>query len=322
MRIASLLPATTEWVAAFGAVDDLVARSHECHDPPSVADVPVVTRTTVPGGLDSQAIDDAVQATIQAGLSLFDVDLDALRASRPDVILTQTQCDVCAVPASALDGALEDWTGQVGGAMPEVVSLAPMTFKEVLESGLRIGHAIGRTAEAMAFLAEHERHLHALRTRLGLARDDSFLDGTRRPTVACVEWLAPLMTAGHWTPDLVAHAGGVAVGAARGAASGVVTWDDLRALDPDVLAVMPCGFALDQTRRDLGLLTEQPGWDDLGAVRTGRVVLLDGDAYFNRPGPRLYRSIELLTAALHPERAAVETAPWELARLGELAHAT
>lgn len=321
MRIASLLPATTEWVAAFGAVADLVARSHECHYPPFVADVPMVTRTTVPDGLGSQAIDDAVQATIQAGLSLFDVDLDALRASRPDVILTQTQCDVCAVPASALDDALANWAIQVGGTLPEVVSLAPMTFKEVLESGLRIGRALGRTKEAMAFLAEQEQRLLALRNRLGLARDDSFRDGTPRPTVACVEWLAPLMTAGHWTPDLVAHAGGVAVGADRGAASGVVTWDDLRALDPDVLAVMACGFTLDQTHRDLALLTEQPGWADLRAVQAGRVVLLDGDAYFNRPGPRLYRSIELLAAALHPKRAGVETAPWEMARLSERVHA-
>ncbi|MEM9996161.1 MAG: ABC transporter substrate-binding protein [Bacteroidota bacterium] len=312
MRIASLLPATTEWVAAYGAVGDLVARSHECHYPASIADVPIVTRTTVPDGLGSQAIDDAVQATIQAGLSLFDVDLDALRASRPDVILTQTQCDVCAVPASALDEALADWTSRVGGAVPEVVSLAPMTFKQVLESGLRIGRAIGRTTEAMAFLAEHEQRLQALRSRLGLQRDDAFRDGTPRPTVACVEWLAPFMTAGHWTPDLVAHAGGASVGAERGAASGVVTWDDLRALDPDVLAVMPCGFTLDQTQRDLALLTGQPGWADLRAVRTGRVALLDGDAYFNRPGPRLYRSIELLAAALHPERASIEPEPWEM----------
>jgi iron complex transport system substrate-binding protein len=137
------------------------------------------------------------------------------------------------------------------------------------------------------------------------------------PTVACVEWMEPLMTAGHWMPDLAEMAGGRAVLAEKGTPSQVVEWDEVRAADPDVLAILPCGFTLEETRRDLHYLTERDGWNDLQAVRNGRVVLLDGNAYFNRPGPRLYRSIELLAEAIHPDAVDAEALaiePWERQR--------
>lgn len=306
MRIVSLLPATTEWVCAFGAAEDLVGRSHECDHPASVQDIPVVTEPTYEDGGDSAAIDDAVQDQLQAGLSLYAVDLNQLRALQPDVILTQDQCDVCAVSMPQLEAALSDWTGR----QPEIVSTQPETLKEVLDAALRIGRVIGRTEAAMETIAELERRLYALRNRLGLSRDT---DPETLPTVACIEWMKPLMTAGHWAPDLVEMAGGRAVGAEDGAPSATVDWADLRAADPDVLAVMPCGFSLEETRRDLHYLTEREGWDQLRAVRNERVFLFDGNAYFNRPGPRLYRSIELVAAALHPPlRGRLSVADWEL----------
>ncbi len=150
----------------------------------------------------------------------------------------------------------------------------------------------------MHWIGEAEQHLQALRDRLGLHKRS---DTSGWPTVACIEWMEPLMIAGHWVPDVVEMAGGRAVLAQKGTHTRTVAWDDLRAADPDVIAVLPCGFTLEQTRRDLHFLTDRAGWVELKAVRQGRVYLFDGNAYFNRPGPRLYRAIELLAAALHPK---------------------
>jgi iron complex transport system substrate-binding protein len=314
MRIVSLLPAATEWIAAFGAEDDLVGRSHECDTPASVQDVPVVTAPTYASSGDSAAIDTAVQTQLQEGLSLYEVDLERLRALEPDLILTQAQCEVCAVSLPQLEAALADWSGRV----PDILSMEPITLKEVLDVALRIGRTIGRAEMAMQVIAAKERALKRLRNRMGVGRRT---DPETLPTIACIEWMEPLMTAGHWMPDVAEMAGGRAVLAEQGAPSQTIEWEALRATDPDVVAVMPCGFALEETRRDLHYLTERDGWDELQAVQNDRVVLLDGNAYFNRPGPRLYRSIELLAEALHP--AAADTAvrsiePWERQRLQDV----
>jgi iron complex transport system substrate-binding protein len=296
MRIVSLLPAATEWVCAFGAAEDLVGRSHECDYPADIQDVPVVTRATYSSEGDSAAIDTAVQEKLQNGLSLYAVDLDRLRELEPDVILTQDQCDVCAVSMPELEEALRDGFG----SEPEVFSMQPSTFKQVLDAALRLGRLLDRTDAAMSTVAALERRLQQLRDRLGVDKRD---DPADRTTIACIEWMEPLMTAGHWMPDVAGHAGARAVLSAAGSPSQPVAWSALRQTDPDVLAVMPCGFTLDETRRDLSYLTRRDGWNDLTAVRDGRVALLDGNAYFNRPGPRLYRSTELLASVVAPHRA-------------------
>lgn len=297
MRIASLLPAATEWICAFGASDALVARSHECDFPPEdVAGVPVVTEATYDGTGDSASIDDAVRSRLQDGLSLYDVDLDRLRAREPDVIVTQAQCEVCAVSRPQLDAVLQDWMGQT----PTLVSLEPATYKEVLDGALRLGRTLDRTQAAMRVIAEGEKRLQALRLRLGVTKR---VDPETLPSVACIEWMEPLMVAGHWLPDLAEHAGARALFTEAGDRSPSIAWEAVREADPDAIAVMPCGFSLDETRRDLQFLTQRDGWDDLTAVRDGRVTLLDGNAYFNRSGPRLVRSAELLAHAVHGDRA-------------------
>ena len=309
MRIVSLLPAATEWVCAFGAESNLVGRSHECDFPPSVQALPVVTRATFSVEGDSAFIDGQVRERVQQGLSLYDVDLEHLRALRPDVILTQAQCKVCAVSMPQLEAALAAWTG----TQPQVISLEPYTLRQVLDAALHLGKVLGCLDGAMRYISEAEGALSALRKRLGLHKRS---DPSGWPTVACIEWMEPLMTAGHWMPDLAEMAGARTVLAEQGARSTYVTWDALRAADPDVLAIAPCGFTLDQTRRELSFLTERDGWNDLKAVRTGRVYLFDGNAYFNRPGPRLYRSIALLAAAFHPEKMTdFEVEDWEMERL-------
>lgn len=306
MRIVSLLPAATDWLVAFGAADQLVGRSHAC-DAPAVQHLPVLTRPTVDSAADSAAIDRAVCDTLAAGLSMFDVDLDTLRSLQPDLVVTQAQCDVCAVPLATLDALLADATD----GQPALFSFEPSTFKEVLETALRLGRATDSLPGAMRVIAESEARLRMLHERLGRRRDGTLADRAV-PTVACIEWLEPIMTAGHWAPDLVDLAGGRAVCAQAGARSRYVEWDVIRAADPDVIAVAACGFDLAATRRDLHLLTDRPDWADLRAVRSGRVVLFDGNVYFNRPSPSLYRTVELLAAALHPDRVGVEPEDGEM----------
>ena len=310
MRIVSLLPAATEWICAFGAADLLVGRSHACDAPLEVQDWPVVTRPGFEADDDSAAIDRAARETLKRGLSRYDVDLDALRDLAPDLVVTQASCEVCAVSFGALEAALSDWTG----GRPEVFSFEPRTFKQVLDTVLRLGRQIGRMPEAMRGVADGERRLAALHERIGRRRDGT-VAGRPAPTVVCIEWIEPLMTAGHWTPDLVELAGGRSVCAESGVPSAYVDWADLVAADPDVLVVAACGLTVEQALRDLSYLTERPGWDELRAVCEGRVFVFDGNAYFNRPGPRLYRSVEVLAAALHPDRAGVTPEAWEVVRV-------
>ncbi len=308
MRIVSLLPAATEWLAFLDAVELLVGRSHECDYPEVVGDVPVVTGPAINTTGDSAQIDRAVRDRAQRGLSIYDVDIEKLRALEPDLILTQDQCDVCATSLSQVEEVLRDEVDRE----VDVFSMQPATLKEALTVPLNLGRRIGRAVEPMKKLSRHEAHLARLQRGLGVDPKNTPQDA---PSVACIEWIQPVMTAGHWTPDLVRHAGGRAVLAEAGEASRWIQWDDLTASDPDVMAIMPCGFSLDDTRRDLHYLTEKTAWSDLSAVVNKRVFLFDGSAYFNRPGPRLYRAIELLMHALHPQSAkdlVQAPAAWEM----------
>jgi len=306
MRIVSLLPAATEWVCAFGREDDLVGRSHECDYPESVQDVPVVTEAAYASDGDSAAIDAAVQAQLQDGLSLYEVDLERLRALEPDLIVTQDQCEVCAVSLPELEAQLGEWTG----GTPEVVSMRPQTLKEVMDEALRLARAMDALGNAMEVLANLETGLRVLQNKIGV---DRTTNPQSLPSVACIEWMEPLMVAGHWMPDVVRMAGGRPVLGTSGEPTEPVEWADLRDADPDVLALMPCGFTIDETRRDLHYLTERPEWEALAAVQNQEVALFDGNAYFNRPGSRLYRAIELLASVLYPERArpSPSVAAWE-----------
>jgi iron complex transport system substrate-binding protein len=303
MRIVSLLPAATEWVCALGGTDALVGRSHECDHPPEITDRPVVTKPTYEAEGDSAAIDEAVQQQVQEGLSLYHVDLERLRELDPDLIVTQDQCDVCAVSRTELDERLADWTG---GA-PAVFSMQPTTLKDVLDEGLRLGRAMDRLDRAMQVIGDLEARLKRLRDRIGV---DRRTDPETLPTVACIEWMEPLMVAGHWMPDVVEMAGGRPVLSTEGEPTRRVDWDAFCETNPDVIACMPCGFTIEETRRDLHYLTERDGWDELAAVQNNRVALLDGNAYYNRPGVRLYRAIEVLASVLYPDLD-VDAADWE-----------
>lgn len=289
MRLVSLLPSATEIACALGLGDRLVGRSHECDWPPEVVALPALTSTKLEKGLGSRAIDDRVQAIVGQGLSVYAVDAERLRALRPDVILTQTQCAVCAVTPDDLTGALSDWTG----AEPTIMSLAPDTLDDIWGDFARVAEAAGVPERAGPVVDALKARLEAVRSAVG--------DGGR-PRVAAIEWIDPPMAAGNWVPELVGAAGGEPLFAAAGQHSPWLDWEALVAADPDAIVFMPCGFRLPQTFADLPALTGRAEWAGLRAVREGRVAAADGQYFFNRPGPRLIESAEILAEILHPGR--------------------
>lgn len=287
-RVVSLLASATEIVCALGFRDALVARSHECDFPEDVARLPSVTETKIAHHRSSAAIDREVRTIVEHGLSVYRVDAERLRALKPDVIVTQTQCEVCAVSFKDLEEALADWTG----AAPQVVPLAPYALADVWRDVARVADALSVREKGRSLVAGFEARIEAIAAKARALG--------RRPRVACVEWIDPLMTAGNWVPELVALAGGQNLFGSAGVHSAWLEWDALRASDPDVILVLPCGFGIPRIREEMPALTCLPGWASLGAVRKGHVYHLDGNQYFNRSGPRLVESLEILAEILHP----------------------
>jgi len=287
-RVVSLIPSATEIVCALGFEGALVGRSHECDFPPSVRRLPALTAPKFDPDGTSYEIDQRVKAILQEALAVYRVDADVLKALRPQVIVTQAQCEVCAVSVADVEAALADWLGE----RPRVVALEPRALADVWGDIQRVADALGVPENATALL----RAIHGRIERI--EADVRALP--ERPSVTCVEWLEPLMAAGNWMPELVAMAGGVNLFGGAGEHSPWLEWTDLAAADPDVILVLPCGYGIAQTRRELPALTGRPGWEALRAVREGRVYLADGNKYFNRPGPRLVESLEILAEVLHP----------------------
>lgn len=283
MRIASLVPAGTEIACALGAVEELVAVTHDCDFPPAVRDLPRLTRSTIAPGSDSAAIDRAVREAADRGESTFHLDPAALAAARADVLLGQTLCAVCAVTVAQLPATLDP--------APVVVPLDGHTIAGILADIERVGAAIGRASAAAALVAD-------LRARI--ARVEAAVAGRPRPTVVCLEWLAPLFNAGHWVPEQVASAGGAELLGQAAVPSVDVPWEALQAADPEVLVLLPCGFDAERALTEAHLLSDRPEWVRLRAVRSGRVHVVDGNAYFSRPGPRVVDGVELLASLFHP----------------------
>ena len=284
------MPSATEIVAALGFADRLVGRSHECDFPPEVKRLPAVTASKLDAEGASYAIDQRLKGIVQEGLAIYRVDGERLRALAPDVIVTQDQCDVCAVSLKDVEAAVCAWTDRAA----RIVSLAPGRLADVWADLKRVAEALGAPERGTALVREIEARVAAIAGRAAAANE--------RPRVACIEWIEPLMAAGNWMPELVALAGGVNLFGEAGRHSPWLDWRDLRAADPDVILVAPCGFDIARSRRDLPALEALPGWAALSAVRAGRVCIADSNQYFNRPGPRLVESLEILAEILHPDR--------------------
>jgi iron complex transport system substrate-binding protein len=285
-----MLASATEIVTALGFRDALVARSHECDFPADVASLPCCTEPKIDLRGTSRDIDNRVKMVVQEGLSVYRVDGDALKALRPDVIVTQSQCEVCAVSENDLRSAVCDWLD----ATPNIVTLKPDALADIWTDIQNVADALRAPARGRALIAALQERMAGI--------EAATAEIVARPTIACIEWIDPLMAGGNWMPELVAMAGGTNLFGTAGAHSPWMTWDDLRHANPEVIAVLPCGFDIERTRREMPALTAQPGWSGLRAVRAGRVYLTDGNQYFNRPGPRIADSLEILAELLHPER--------------------
>lgn len=287
-RIVSLIASATEIVCALGFEGQLVGRSHECDYPEGVKRLPVCTSPKFDTSGSSRDIDERVKGLVQDGLSVYRVDEALLRELRPDVIVTQSHCEVCAVSQRDVERAVASRLG----AGPRVVSLAPNGLADVW-AGFR------QVADALGVPRRGEELVQALEGRMSpIAERARTLPG--RPTVACVEWVEPLMASGNWVPELVDMAGGLNLFGSPGRHAPWLSWEELCARDPDVLLLLPCGFDIARTRQELPALSQKPEWAGLQAVRGGRVFLLDGNQFFNRPGPRLVESLEILAELLHP----------------------
>ena len=289
--VVSLIASATEIVCALGCRDRLVGRSHECDYPADVLGLPALTEPKFKVEGTSVEIDARVRAIVRDGLSVYRVDGEALKGLAPDVIVTQDHCEVCAVNLSDVEAATCTWTGR----QVEIVSLKPDSLADVYADILRVARALGAETVADALMHDMRRRLDAVRT--GVA-------GRRKPRVAFVEWVEPLMAGGNWMPELIEIAGGHNLFGAAGKHSDWMQWQEVVAADPEVIVVAPCGYGLERCLQELPLLEAKRGWASLDAVKNGRIYFADGNAYFNRPGPRLADSAELLAQMLHAKAGA------------------
>lgn len=302
MRVLSLIASSTEIVCALGAEKLLVGRSHECDYPASVRALPVVTRPSFPTDGSSAEIDREVKRRVRDALSIYEVDREKLAELKPDVILTQTQCEVCAVSLKDVERALQDQLS----VKAEVVSLSPNSLSDIYEDIRRVARALKMEKHGEILVAALRGKIRAIeRITERLAKE------SMRPRVAIIEWIEPLMAAGNWMPELVTAAGGVNLFGEPGKHSPWMTMEALVESDPDVVIISPCGFDLTRTKKELHLLTDHPAFRGLRAFRDGRVAMVDGNQYFNRPGPRTLVALEIIAEILYPGRLDFERLPLE-----------
>lgn len=288
-RIVSLIPSATEIASALGFEDHLVGRSHECDHPEGVTELPALTEPKVPLNGSSRDIDARVRSLLEDALSVYRVDADRLRALAPDVILTQSQCEICAVHLSDVEDAVCTWVDST----PTVVALEPHSLADVWDDVERVAEVLGVPDRGRALSASLQSRLNALSSTVAPTAS------SERPTVVGIEWTDPLMPGRGWIPTLIEHAGGTpALDPERAQRD---CWDALQDANPDVLVVMACGFGIERSCRELTPLTSHPTWASLSAVKNGDVYVTDGNHYFNRPGPRLVESAEILAEILHPD---------------------
>ena len=286
MKIVSLIPSATEMVAALGLEHTLVGITHSCDFPSSVEHLPRVTSTAIPKDAKSREIDRAVKESVTTGTPLYELDVELLERLRPDLIITQEVCDVCAVGKTQALTCLPELKNR-----PAMISLHPHRFDDVMSDFVRLGQAAGVEASARELVDEYMTCVQRVRRRV---------EGERPVSVVVLEWIDPLFSSGHWTPDLVTMAGGRELLAAPGDRSRELTWNEILMADPEVLVLACCGQDVPRTLEDLAHLEARPGFGDLRAAKDGRIYVADGGAHFSRPGPRLVESLQMLAETLHP----------------------
>jgi iron complex transport system substrate-binding protein len=294
LRIVSLIASATEIVCALGLRDEMVGRSHECDYPESINVLPQCTSPKFKLDGSSYDIDQRVKAVLQESLSVYKVDATLLESLAPTHIITQSQCEVCAV--SLRD--VEEAACQFISSQPQIISLEPNSLGDIWTDIRTVGGALGVQDIAEKLISQLKTRLSVIEA--GRKRTDigTLSKAKPKPTVAFIEWVDPLMTGGNWMPELIDIAGGINLFGEPGKHSPPLAWDAIRAADPDVIVIAPCGFDIPRTLEETAVLTGKTGWDELSCVRNGRVFVADGNQYFNRPGPRLVDSAEILADAI------------------------
>jgi iron complex transport system substrate-binding protein len=298
MRIVSLLPSATEIVCALGLIDQLVGVTHECDFPPGVLAKPKVTRTHIPTDASSAEIDRLVRDELAGQRrALYSLDHETMRRLRPDLIVTQTLCDVCAVNDADVRLFMDAASGD--GRAPQIVHLEPTRFEHLFDNTAEVAQAAGAAERAVKLNA-------ALRARIATVAEQCENPKSKiqnpKSKLVVLEWLDPLFSCGHWTPELVALAGGHEPLAKPGERSRQITPDELVAADPDLILIACCGYSVERSMRDVPVMLRDACLANLRCVRNGRVYVTDGSAYFSRPGPRLVDSLEILAHLVDPRR--------------------
>ncbi|AYL98708.1 cobalamin-binding protein [Mucilaginibacter celer] len=289
-KIVSLLPAATEIICALGLEENLVGRSHECDFPESVRQLPVCTEANFTDGMSSIDIDIKVKGILADALSVYTVKREQIKALKPDVVITQAQCEVCAVSLKDVEEALESYLDK----QARIISLQPNSLDDIFKDIATVAAAFNVPQAGAGLLESLQERVDIIKHKL------KFIES--KPTVACIEWLNPLMISGNWVPGLVNIAGGTALLAQDGKHSPYVQWEDIRLQDPEIIVVMPCGFSIERTMKEINLLLELPGFTELKAIKNDRLYIADGNQYFNRPGPRIVDSIEILAEIIRPKQ--------------------
>jgi iron complex transport system substrate-binding protein len=289
MRICSFLPSTTEIVYALGLGENLVGVTHECDYPPEVRDKSKVIMSFInPDELSSREIDDLIIKNRNEGKSTYLIDVEALKEANPDIILTQGLCEVCAVSGNEVVESVKAL-----GRTPEVISLEPSTIEQILDTILAIGDATDTKGRADGLVEKLKSRIHRIESLFSGERD--------RPRVFCMEWLDPPYAAGHWIPEMVQLAGGDNGIGKPGEPSRKVSWDDIFDFAPQIIVVMPCGFNIEDTLKEIDVVTSHKYWNQMPASRRGHVYLVDANSYFSRSGPRIVDGLEILAKIIHPE---------------------
>lgn len=288
MRIVSLLPSATEIICGIGLKDSLVGVTHECDFPHGVAALPKVTRTAIAHDASSGEIDQMVRERLKTERALYSLDMPVLEKLRPDLIVTQALCDVCAVAESEVQSAACSLPGN-----PSVINLEPNCLADVLDCIGQVGEATESVDQATALIDQLQSRVRSVRQRSETIQ--------HRPRTILLEWIDPPFSAGHWSPELVEIAGGSEAIGKAGQRSVTTAWKDIVQANPEFMMIACCGFGIPRTMNDVPLLRAMPGWGELACVKAGRVYVVDGSAYFSRPGPRLVDSLEIMAHAMHPK---------------------
>jgi iron complex transport system substrate-binding protein len=289
-KIVSLLAATTEIVCALGLEDRLIGISHECDYPESVKSLPKCSDVRFMPGASSLEIDKKVKEILADALSVYSVNKEIIQQLNPDIVLTQTQCEVCAVSLKDVELALADLLDK----QTEIISVQPNTLGDIFTDITHIAEKLDAVEAGERLMESLEERIDIIRHKLQFIAD--------KPTVACIEWMEPLMVAGNWVPEMVEIAGGRSVLAVNGKHSPFISWELLQAENPDVIIITPCGFDIERTLKEIDVILSLPGFAEMKAVKNNRLYIADGNQYFNRSGPRIVDSIEILAEIIYPKQ--------------------